>query len=97
MSNWRPRRGRASQNGSFRGSRGTRGRGRWPYAPISLPSDRDIFEGLSDAPLCTLEKPGHGEAGKEIKIEDLEYIGSYNWITAPDGQPTIIVPGMSYM
>lgn len=80
---------RESRGSSFRGNRGASA-----YASFSLPPDRDILEGLNISALSTLKKPSQASTGKEIKIKNQEYIGSYNWTSAPEGQPTIIVPGM---
>ncbi|KAH9947479.1 hypothetical protein B0H21DRAFT_335611 [Amylocystis lapponica] len=76
--------------GSVRGG-APRGRGEIPNAfSRHHPSDRDIMDGLSPTPLQPLEKPGEVE-GDAIKIKDLTYLGSYNWVDS--AQPTIIVPG----
>ncbi|KAG5642419.1 hypothetical protein DXG03_002821 [Asterophora parasitica] len=55
----------------------------------ALPSDRDILEGLSTTPLQTIVKPSSG-CSEEVKITDLQYVGSYNWLD--EFSPTIIVP-----
>lgn len=82
-------RGRGRGNRGNRGGRGGRG---GAHDTHTSSSDRDILEGLSDAPLLTLQKPTRDSSGREIKIEDQQYIGSYNWVSSLD-QPTIIVPG----
>ncbi|KAG6909281.1 hypothetical protein DXG01_001225 [Tephrocybe rancida] len=51
----------------------------------------DILEGLSTTPLQTIAKLSPITTDKEVKITDLQYAGSYNWLDKPT--PTIIVPG----
>lgn len=57
-----------------------------------LPGDRRILDGLSSTPLQTISIASPQTSDKEVKITDLKYIGSYNWLDKPS--PTIIVPGM---
>ena len=65
------------------------------YPSLSFPSDKDILEGIDVRPLSTFGKPPQDITGQRIEIKNQEYIGSYNWIPAPDGCPTIVVPGKS--
>lgn len=58
-----------------------------------LPTDRSIDEGLKAVPLKTITIPTDNSLGPGFKIEDLKYIGSYNWADARPDSPTIIVPG----
>ncbi len=51
---------------------------------------RQFHDGLDPTPLQTLQKP-KDTAGEDVKINDLTYIGSYNW--ANENQRTIVVPG----
>lgn len=60
------------------------------FIATSLPSDRNITEGLVSTPIETLKKPAE-EVGKNIVLKEFGYLGSYNWLN--DVQPTIIVPG----
>ncbi|RDB14674.1 hypothetical protein Hypma_016260 [Hypsizygus marmoreus] len=57
----------------------------------NLPPDRDILQGLAKSPLQTVARPPTPSTDKEIKITNLHYAGSYNWVEKPS--PTIIVPG----
>lgn len=90
----------------FRGYRGgggwsSRGRGRPPsttYAPRKdgsttqeLPPDRDILGGLHPKPLKTVQRQSAKPSDEEVKIRDMEYIGSYSWTGCET--PTVIVPG----
>ncbi|KAF8073568.1 hypothetical protein FPV67DRAFT_1478431 [Lyophyllum atratum] len=59
--------------------------------PLGLAPDRHILEGLSETPLQTITKPPSGSSDAEVKVTDLQYVGSYNWLDKPT--PTIIVPG----
>lgn len=81
---------RSQAHGIQHGSRRTKHK---PYPTYSLSSDRDILDGLNETPLSILEKPSQNSTEEDIKIRNLQYIGSYNWVNAADGQPTIIVPG----
>ncbi|CCL99525.1 uncharacterized protein FIBRA_01543 [Fibroporia radiculosa] len=56
----------------------------------SLPLERPLTEGLASTPFKTFAKPTD-PGGKAIAPQNLEYIGSYNWVNAT--KPTIIVPG----
>ncbi|KAF5340780.1 hypothetical protein D9611_007520 [Ephemerocybe angulata] len=83
---------------SFRGYRGGRGRGRpSSYVPRkdpaaeTLPPDRDLYEGLHSTPLKSLQAEVADPADEDIRIEGLEYIGSYSWTACET--PTVIVPG----
>jgi hypothetical protein len=59
----------------------------------SLPADRDILEGLLPLHVSIVAKPSASANAdeKKIKVQDLKYIGSYNWVESQ--KPTIIVPG----
>ena len=61
-----------------------------PSTP-KLPADRDILDGLLPSPIQTVTKPSASADDDEVKVNDLKYIGSYNWVEAQ--KPTIIVPG----
>ena len=61
-----------------------------PSTP-KLPADRDILDGLLPSPIQTVAKPSASADADEIKVDDLKYIGSYNWVESQ--KPTIIVPG----
>lgn len=62
-----------------------------PLDVPNLPADRDILEGLLPSPVQTIEKPAACADADEIRVRDLKYIGSYNWVESQ--KPTIIVPG----
>lgn len=47
--------------------------------------------GLLEGVLETLSPPILDGSEKDAVLEDLLYIGSYNWVDSPD--PTIVVPG----
>ena len=53
----------------------------------------DPTSGLLDGVLVTLSPPIVEGHEKDITLEDLVYIGSYDWVETPE--PTIIVPGQS--
>lgn len=80
------------------GSRG-RGRGRGSFSNSSwsspsLPSDRNILEGLNVPILESLPIPADNLSDKGLLIDDVEYIGSYNWMkTSTPQSPFILVPG----
>ena len=59
----------------------------------NLPAERDMFEGLVPSPIRSVARPrtSADTDENEIRVKDLEYIGSYNWVEAQ--KPTIIVPG----
>ena len=85
-----------SYNNFGRGNWAYRGRGRGrgfgsQTQPDAGPPRRDIMEGLKSSPLHGLAKPSIPAGKSEIKVEDLEFLGSYNWKTSP--QPAIVVPG----
>ncbi|KAG6902422.1 hypothetical protein C0995_000348 [Termitomyces sp. Mi166 len=75
----------------------TRSRARASYSnfsnrtPVKLPGDRDILGGLSSIPLQIISKLSTNISDQEVKITNLQYAGSYNWVDKPT--PTIIVPG----
>jgi hypothetical protein len=52
-----------------------------------------MFEGLVPSPIRSVARPrtSADTDENEIRVKDLEYIGSYNWVEAQ--KPTIIVPG----
>ena len=78
---------------SARGRSTYRGRGTSSFgAPRVLPGDRDIMQALSQTSLQTIARILPRENDPEVKITDVEYIGSYNWTN--HNTPTIIVPGM---
>ncbi|PPQ72852.1 hypothetical protein CVT24_001180 [Panaeolus cyanescens] len=56
---------------------------------------RDIMEGLDNTIVKTFTVPKYDRDcdQEDIKIQQLAYIGSYNWVNAPLNQPTVIVPG----
>ncbi|TFK27639.1 hypothetical protein FA15DRAFT_144931 [Coprinopsis marcescibilis] len=60
-------------------------------APVILPPDRDIHEGLKEESLSTIDKPSATKSDEDIRIKDCQYIGSYSWTDRET--PTIIVPG----
>ncbi|KAE9396977.1 hypothetical protein BT96DRAFT_823934 [Gymnopus androsaceus JB14] len=58
------------------------------------PDDRNIMDGLLPVPSQRLKVPVNSTLPDgSVKIENLQYIASYNWIKGPGDQPTIIVPG----
>lgn len=57
----------------------------------SLPADRNILEGLSAEPTRSITKPEVDIDDDDIRIKNLKFVGSYNWIDSR--KPTIIVPG----
>ncbi|KAA1472274.1 hypothetical protein DENSPDRAFT_850802 [Dentipellis sp. KUC8613] len=74
---------RISSSASFRGQR---------RPSLVLPPDRNIHDGLIlSSPVETLSVPGVQPASSRTDIDNVEYVGSYNW--TDDKQPTIIVPG----
>ena len=83
MSTYYPARSRSTYRG-----RGTSSFG----APRVLPGDRDIMQALSQTSLQTIARILPREHDPEVKVTDVEYIGSYNWTNRDT--PTIIVPGM---
>src|SRR6185369_6520110 len=87
MSTYYPQRGRGSTSGNYRSSP----RGRGSFGPHRLPGDRDVMEGLLQTTLQTIPKILSRPNDTEVKVNDLECIGSYNWTDS--GSPTIIVPG----
>ena len=66
---------------------------RFPGSSPQLPPDRNITDGLAPSAIQTIKKPVADPTDEEIKITDLSYIGSFNWVEA--SVPTIIVPGKS--
>ncbi|KAG6864833.1 hypothetical protein C0991_006893, partial [Blastosporella zonata] len=73
-----------------------RGRSRGSYSnlgtkSLTLPGDRDLLEGLSTTHLQIIAKLLPLGSEEEVKVTDLQYAGSYNWVDKPT--PTIIVPG----
>ncbi len=56
------------------------------------PNPRELTRGLATSPIQTLDKP-RIVTEEEIKVDEVAYLGSYNWIEAE--KPTILVPGMS--
>jgi hypothetical protein len=58
-----------------------------------LPPNRNITDGLNPSLRLTIPRPDVDLVDVEIgvHIRGLQYIGSYNWVDAPE--PTIIVPG----
>jgi hypothetical protein len=65
-----------------------------PTAPSTvLPPDREIMEGLALNSVRTIQQLDIDLADRDIKINDFEYIGSYNWIKSPAESPMIVVPG----
>ncbi|KIK69991.1 hypothetical protein GYMLUDRAFT_150751 [Collybiopsis luxurians FD-317 M1] len=65
-----------------------------PTVSSSAGTDRDIMEGLLPVPIQRLKVPRTEAAFSGlVKIGNLQYIGSYNWMKNPDNQPTIVVPG----
>ncbi|KAK0201488.1 hypothetical protein DFS33DRAFT_990891 [Desarmillaria ectypa] len=72
--------------------------GRAPSTP--LPPDKNIFEGLDTKCIEILSLPALDMTDAVVDINNVEYIGSYNWIKNPDSRsdvldpsPTILVPG----
>ncbi|KAF9063294.1 hypothetical protein BDP27DRAFT_1335277 [Rhodocollybia butyracea] len=69
-----------------------------PSTTAAVPSlaenERDITEGLLPVPIQTFKIPRADTLvlTDPVKIRDLQYLGSYNWIGSKD-QPTILVPG----
>ncbi|KAF7982174.1 hypothetical protein HWV62_29949 [Athelia sp. TMB] len=61
-----------------------------PNVTVNPTADRDLLEGLKFHVTRIIPKPPLLDEG-ELKIKDLECIGSYNWLNTT--QPTIIVPG----
>jgi hypothetical protein len=59
----------------------------------TLAPDRDLFEGLKESVLTTVEPPLIADDNDEVRIKDCQYIGSYSWTNRES--PTIIVPGES--
>ncbi|KIY52482.1 hypothetical protein FISHEDRAFT_69901 [Fistulina hepatica ATCC 64428] len=57
----------------------------------SLPTDRDLFEGLEKTPLQTISRTLSNVDSAETTISNVEYLGSYNNVNS--SSPTIIVPG----
>ena len=51
---------------------------------------RDILEGLVPMPQKTIYRD-HYIHSSDIVLEDLQYLGSYNWLEADE--PSIVVPG----
>lgn len=83
-------RGRGARGAYFASSR--RGAPRTSTYSTDLPSDKNIKENLTAIPLETLNIPYlTGTKTVRADIQNVEYIGSYNWIEAKE--PTIIVPG----
>ncbi|KAG6900310.1 hypothetical protein C0993_012742 [Termitomyces sp. T159_Od127] len=75
----------------------TQGRARASYpsfdsrSSAKLFGDRDILAGLSSIPLQTILNLSPESSDQEVKITDVQYAGSYNWVDKTT--PTIIVPG----
>ncbi|EPQ54880.1 hypothetical protein GLOTRDRAFT_77669 [Gloeophyllum trabeum ATCC 11539] len=71
--------------------------GRYPLrasnTPTSAPTTprRDYHEGLEATAVKVFSKPSAESFKEKIKIENLQYLASYNWVEA--AKPTIIVPG----
>lgn len=87
-------RGRGTVSRSRGRGTSTRGRDNASTRKVSeRPPPKQFHDGLERAPFRTLEKP-KDSLGPEVRITDLSYIGSYNWVL-DDGhrQRTIIVPG----
>lgn len=62
------------------------------------PGDRDITDGLLPVPSQTLKVPkGKTLPPGDVKVENLQYIGSYNWVKGSEANPTMIVPGMFFL
>ncbi|THU82135.1 hypothetical protein K435DRAFT_831724 [Dendrothele bispora CBS 962.96] len=83
-----PRRGRGR---GYRGSSWSKTSSRPSSNSTESPADRNLHEGLKDTPVKTLAVPRIDSTDQEVKIKDVEYIGSYNWVKGT--QPTMIVPG----
>ncbi|CCL99524.1 uncharacterized protein FIBRA_01542 [Fibroporia radiculosa] len=56
-----------------------------------IPPDRELAEGLLSPSIKVFEKP-EDLKGKDIVIQDLKYLGSYNWVDVTT-KATMIVPG----
>lgn len=84
---------------SYRG-RGSRGRpsnfsqSRRIRKAADHPGDRDITDGLLPVPSQTLRVPKDKTLPPDdVKVENLQYLGSYNWVKGSEDHPTMIVPG----
>ncbi|KDQ49911.1 hypothetical protein JAAARDRAFT_74462 [Jaapia argillacea MUCL 33604] len=76
----------------MRSTRGNYRRPARPQAPLPpLDPLRSLNEGLAETPVCLMEVPSIETDAPAVKVTQLEYIGSYNWVDS--SQPTIIVPG----
>ena len=60
--------------------------------PLSFPPDVNIKKGLDTSKIIeTIHRPPRHSALKDIPIENVQYVASYNWVDTE--QPTIVVPG----
>src|SRR5688572_5715543 len=99
--NLNSQRGQGRGRGRGRGgrSRGRGGRGSAPPSSSALQATtgrrrrKDIMDGLLPNPLESpnLLIPALDGDEEDIRIQDFEHIGSYNWLDRP--KPTILVPG----
>jgi hypothetical protein len=50
------------------------------------------MDGLHPTPVKTLQRQARDPEDEDVKIENVEYIGSYSWTGCEN--PTVIVPGI---
>jgi len=85
-----------SQRGRGRGYSSSTTRTPSNKSSTTTPSltDRHFDEGLKPTPIKTISVPVLDSTDKPVKIKNVEYIGSYNWVKDSSSKPTILVPGM---
>jgi hypothetical protein len=83
---------RGGGNSNFRGGRG---RG-VSNATHNSPPEADVKEGLDTSKIIeTIPQPERGSTLKDLPIENVKYVASYNWVEKPE--PTIVVPGTTFL